>query len=260
MAAKRNEHFKSLQGSLMIARIVDGKRTTIRELGNQTSVELSVSTESTTIKETKTGKRADAKILTTGRTVELSATTNELVPADVALAFGAELIAKGSNTVVDEVIATALAGESIKLNGVNVSALTITDSTGVPGTLIEGTNYTLDADYGVVTFKDLASFTGPYKASYAEGAITVSEFFSMPDNAEYYVFFKGVDAFGGDPMSFELYRYSPKTDNSMQFINEEVGELTFGGTALIVQDQVQSDGSLLDGYGRIINIIKTTTP
>ena len=93
----RNEHFKSLQGSLMIARIVDGKRTTIRELGNQTSVELSVSTESTTIKETKTGKRADAKILTTGRTVELSATTNELVPADVALAFGAELISKGSH-------------------------------------------------------------------------------------------------------------------------------------------------------------------
>ena len=260
MAAKRNEHFKSLQGSLMIARIVDGKRTTIRELGNQTSVELSVSTESTTIKETKTGKRADAKILTTGRTVELSATTNELVPADVALAFGAELISKGSATVTDEAIATALEGESIKLNGVNVSDLVITDSTGTPATLVEGTNYTLDADYGVVTFKDLASFTTPLKASYTAGDITVSEFFSMPDNAEYYVFFKGVDAFGGDPISFELYRYSPKTDNSMQFINEEVGELTFGGTALIVQDQVQADGSLLDGYGRIINIIKTTTP
>lgn len=256
----RNEHFKSLQGSLMIARIVDGKRTTIRELGNQTSVELSVSTESTTIKETKTGKRADAKILTTGRTVELSATTNELVPADVALAFGAELISKGSHAVVDEVIATVVAGESIKLNGVNVSDLVITDSTGVPGTLAEGVNYTLDADYGVITFKDMASFTGPFKASYTEGDITVSEFFSMPDNAEYYVFFRGVDSFGGDPMSFELYRYSPKTDNSMQFINEEVGELTFGGTALIVQDQVQSDNSLLDGYGRIINIVKTPKP
>ena len=80
----------------------------------------------------------------------------------------------------------------------------------------------------------------------------------MPDNAEYYVFFKGVDAFGGDPMSFELYRYSPTVDNSMQFINDEVGELTFGGKALIVQDQVQSDNSLLDGYGRIINIKKAT--
>lgn len=251
----RNEHFKSLQGSLMIARIADGKRTTIRELGNQTSVELSVSTESTVIKETKTGKRADAKILTTGRTVELSATTNELVPADVALAFGAELISKGSHAVVDEVIATALAGESVKLNGVNISLLTITDSADAP--LVEGTNYTLDADYGVITFKDLGALASPFKASYTEGEITVSEFFSMPDNAEYYVFFRGVDSFGGDPMSFELYRYSPKTDNSMQFINEEVGELSFGGTALIVQDQVQSDGSLLDGYGRIINIIKT---
>lgn len=254
----RNEHFKSLQGSLMIARIVDGKRTTIRELGNQTSVELSVSTESTTIKETKTGKRADAKILTTGRTVELSATTNELVPADVALAFGAELISKGSHAVVDEAIATVTAGESVKLNGVNVSDLVITDSADAP--LVEGTHYTLDADYGVITFKDITSFTAPFKASYTEGDITVSEFFSMPDNAEYYVFFRGVDSFGGDPMSFELYRYSPKTDNSMQFINEEVGELTFGGTALIVQDQVQSDNSLLDGYGRIINIIKTPTP
>ena len=88
----------------------------------------------------------------------------------------------------------------------------------------------------------------------------VPESFSMSDNAEYYVFLRGDDSFGGDPMSFELYRYSPKTDNSMQFINEEVGELSFGGTALIVQDQVQSDGSLLDGYGRIINIVKTTKP
>lgn len=255
MATARNEHFKSLQGSLMIARIVDGKRTTIRELGNQTSVELSVATDSVTVKETKSGKRADAKTLTTGRTVELTATTNELVPEDVALAFGAELVTQGTNTVVDEVIATALAGESVKLNGVNVSDLTITDS--LDAELAVDVNYTLDADYGVVTIVDSETFTGPFKASYTEGEISVSELFSMPDNAEYYVFFKGVDAFGGDPMSFELYRYSPTVDNSMQFINDEVGELTFGGKALIVQDQVQSDNSLLDGYGRIINIKKT---
>lgn len=258
MSAQRNEHFKSLQGSLMIARIVDGKRTTIRELGNQTSVELNVTTEDITVKETKSGKRADAKTMVTGRTVELSATTNELVPADVALAFGAELIKKGTNTVTDEVLATALEGESVKLNGLNVSDLTITDSAS--GSLVEGEHYTLDADYGLITFTDTATFTAPFTASYTEGEIGVSEFFSMPDNAEYYVFFKGVDAFGGDPISFELYRYSPKTDNSMQFINEEVGELSFGGKALIVQDHVQSDGSLLDGYGRIINIIKTPKP
>lgn len=256
MATARNEHFKSLQGSLMIARIVDGKRTTIRELGNQTSVELSVSTDSVTVKETKSGKRADAKTLTTGRTVELTATTNELVPEDVALAFGAELVTQGSNTITDELLATVVAGESVKLNGVNVSALTITDSASTPVELTEGTDYTLDADYGVITFNDTAAFTSPFKASYTEGEISVSELFSMPDNAEYYVFFKGVDAFGGDPMSFELYRYSPTVDNSMQFINDEVGELTFGGKALIVQDQVQSDNSLLDGYGRIINIKK----
>ena len=256
MATARNEHFKSLQGSLMIARIVDGKRTTIRELGNQTSVELSVSTDSVTVKETKSGKRADAKTLTTGRTVELTATTNELVPEDVALAFGAELVTQGSNTVVDELLATVVAGESVKLNGVNVSDLTIMDSESTTVELTEGTDYTLDADYGVITFNDITAFTGPFKASYTEGEISVSELFSMPDNAEYYVFFKGVDAFGGDPMSFELYRYSPTVDNSMQFINDEVGELTFGGKALIVQDQVQSDNSLLDGYGRIINIKK----
>ncbi len=255
MAFERNEDFKSLQGTLMIARIVNGKRTTIRELGNQTSVDLNVSTESTTIKETKSGKRADAKKLTTGRTVELSATTNELKPEDVALAFGAELVTKGTVTVTDEVITTALAGENVKLNGVNVSALTITDSAAAP--LVEGTNYTLDADYGLVSFIDVATFTAPFKASYTEGATSVAELFSMPDNAEYYVFFKGVDSFGGDPIAFELYKYSPKTDNAMQFINDEVGELSFGGTALIAQDQVQSDNSLLDGYGRIINIIKT---
>lgn len=260
MATERNENFKSLQGSLMIGRIVDGKRSTVREIGNQTSVELTVSTESVTVTETKTGKRADAKTLVTGRTVELAVTTNELVPADVALAFGAEITSKGPVTVVDEELTTVVTGDSVKLNGVNVSALVIKDSTGTPVVLDVNTHYTLDADYGVVTFKDVTGLTGPFKASYTEGDTTESELFSMPDNAEYYVFFKGIDALGGDPMSFELYRYNPTVDNAMQFINEEVGELTFGGKALIVQDRVKTDGNLLDGYGRIINIIKNPTP
>ena len=252
MANERNEHFKSLQGSLMIARVVDGKRGTIRELGNQTSVELNVTTESLTVKETKTGKRADAKTLTTSRSVELSVTTNELVPEDVALAFGAELTAQTGNVVTGEVIAeTATEGEQVKLNGVNVSALTVKDGSDAE---VTDTLYSLDADYGIITFKDMTGVTGPFTADYTEGDTTVSELFSMPDNAEYYVFFKGVDAFGGDPMSFELYRYSPTVDNSMQFINDEVGDLTFGGKALITT--TNTNGDLLDGYGRIINIKK----
>lgn len=66
-----------------------------------------------------------------------------------------------------------LAGDIRLLPGrhVAVSSLIIKDSTsGTPLTLTLGTDYTVDLDYGVVTFVNLGAYVQPFKASYSYAA------------------------------------------------------------------------------------------
>ena len=66
------------------------------------------------------------------------------------------------------------AGETHRLPGFagKASALSIVDSNGSPATLVLGTDYTVDLDYGDVTFISVASKTQPFKASYTQAAST----------------------------------------------------------------------------------------
>lgn len=66
------------------------------------------------------------------------------------------------------------AGETHRLPGFSgiASALTIVDSNGSPATLVEGTDYTADLNYGEVKFLAVVGKTQPFKASYTKAAAT----------------------------------------------------------------------------------------
>jgi hypothetical protein len=67
-----------------------------------------------------------------------------------------------------------VAGEKHRLPGFAgiASALTIVDSAVGPATLALNTNYTVDLNYGIVTFVNVTGFTQPFKASYTNAAAT----------------------------------------------------------------------------------------
>ena len=68
--------------------------------------------------------------------------------------------------------ATLTVGDRFDLGAMNVSAVTITDSTATPKTLTPVTNYILDAETGVITIVNLTTggaFVGPLKAAYTPG-------------------------------------------------------------------------------------------
>jgi hypothetical protein len=67
-----------------------------------------------------------------------------------------------------------VAGEEHLLPGFSgiVSALSIVDSAGTPTTLVLGTNYTVDLNYGRVKFILVTGFTQPFKASFTNAAST----------------------------------------------------------------------------------------
>nr|WP_320132334.1 hypothetical protein [uncultured Holophaga sp.] len=86
-------------------------------------------------------------------------------------------------------------GDRFDLGAMNVSAVSITDSTASPKTLTAGTNYALDADTGVITILDITTggtFTGPLKAAYTPGEYDQIE--GMTTSGGYYaLMFEGLN-------------------------------------------------------------------
>lgn len=80
----------------------------------------------------------------------------------------------GGSVVAQAFPAGIAAGEEHRLPGFAgiASALTIVDSNGTPATLVLGTNYTVDLNYGRVKFILVSGFTQPFKASFTNAAST----------------------------------------------------------------------------------------
>lgn len=87
---------------------------------------------------------------------------------------------------------TLTIGSRYHLGAMNVTAVTVKDSTGSPVTLAAGTDYTLDAESGVITLLKIVGFVGPLKADYTPGAYTEIE--GMTSIAENYaVMIQGIN-------------------------------------------------------------------
>lgn len=244
--------FLSLQGRSQIAlNVVSGVRV-LRELGNQTSVKLAIKADTYSKNETKTGQRQKVGEWTKARSVDMTLTLDEQKPEDIALAFQADYQDIASGSVQDMDLGSGLkVGDVIKLDGFNLSSVMISDSTpSTPVQLVEGTHYTLDADFGKITIKSLTGLTQPLVADYTTGGVKASTLFTLPDTSEYYFLFEGIDTISDEKLALELWRLKPTVDSEMDFINEETGEITIKGSAL-ADTQKQAD-STLGGFGRIV--------
>ncbi|MCL6240660.1 MULTISPECIES: hypothetical protein [Acinetobacter] len=244
--------FLSLQGASFLARNVPGGAKVLRELGNQTDVEVGISSETYARYETKTGKRQKVGEWTKTRDVSLSITMDEQKPEDIALAFQAEIKPITSTPVQDVSLGPDLkAGDEIKLEGFNISDVMVSDSKlDVPTELTEGTHYSVDKEYGTIKILDLDGITQPLVVDYTTGEAKATVLFSLPDDAEYYYLFKGINSINDKRLSLELWRFKPAVDGSMNFINEETGEIAINGSALA--DVVRQEDEKLGGFGRIV--------
>lgn len=88
---------------------------------------------------------------------------------------------------------TLTTGDRYYCGSMKPTALSIVDSTPVtPVTLVLNTDYTLDADSGVITLLDATGLVGPLKVSYTSGAYTEIE--GMTSIAENYaVMIEGIN-------------------------------------------------------------------
>lgn len=242
------EEYLSLQGASYLAKNVDGRPVALRELGNQKSVQLRISTDSFDIKETKTGKRGKIKTVVKERNIELEMQLDEQKRDDIALAFQAEPIKTQGRSVADEALPTLKANDEFKLSGFNLSALSVKDSAGV--TLDLGVHYSVDLQAGVLTLLKTDNLSQPLLVSYTEGEVESSVFFTLPDGADYYYLFKGINSLDNKRVMLELWKFQPKVDSTMDLINDELGELTISGNANLDNSKIQDPK--LGAFGRLV--------
>lgn len=250
------QEFLSLQGATHLARHVAGGALILRELGNQTGVKLSIESETYDRKETKSGKRQKVLEVAKSRGVNIEITMDEQQREDVALAFQAEMNTTQAGTSSDETLAGTLkVGDEIKLDGFNLTMVTLKDSTTVtPVTAVLGTHYSVDEKYGTIKILSLDGLTQPLKANYVTGETESTVLFSLPDDAEYYLLFKGINSINDKRLALELWRFKPSIEGEMDFINEETGEISIKGSALA--DTTKTNDPKLGGFGRIVYLDK----
>lgn len=247
--------YLSLQGATNLALNVTSGAKVLRELGNQTVVKLSIESEKYSKNETKSGKRQKVLEQTKSRGVNLEIIMDEQQREDIALAFQAEMNTTQAEAVTDKNIDGVLkVGDEIKLDGFNLTAITLTDSTATPVTALVDQHYTVDEQYGTIKILDLDGLTQPLKASYMTGETESIVLFTMPDNAEYYLLFKGINSINDKRLALELWRFKPEVQGEMDFINEETGEISIKGSALA--DPSKNNDPKLGGFGRIVYLDK----
>lgn len=248
--------FLSLQGATHLARTLPGQAKILRELGNQTQLKLSIESEKMEKYETKTGKRQKVFEMTKTRGVNIEMVLDEQKREDIALAFQAAMNSTQAEAITDAAInGTLKVGDKIKLDGFNLTDVVLKDSTsGAAVTAVAGQHYAVDLKYGTVEILDLGGLTQPLIATYQTGETETTVLFTLPDDAEYYLLFEGINSTNDKRLALEIWRFKPEVQGEMDFINEETGEVSINGSALA--DPAKNTDPKLGGFGRIVYLDK----
>jgi len=128
----------------------------------------------------------------------------------------------------------------------------LTDSAGTPATLILGTHYTVDTDFGAVQFLDVSGFTAPFKASYTFGTATEIGIFTQA-LPERFLRLEGINtAQNNAKVLVELYRVAFDPLKEISFISDEYNKFELEGSLLA--DTTKPFDAVLGQFGRIVQL------
>lgn len=241
----------SFQGKVRLGtRLAGGRPGALRWVGDAPKCDVSLTTETEERKESYSGQRLTSARLQKSKGAEIALTLNWASPENLALGLYGSVNTVAAGSVTGETLPAGLvAGDEVMLEHGGVSALVLTDSTGSPVTLVEGTNYELaSANGGVILIKDVGSLTQPFKAAYSHTkSVDVAMFTSTPP--ERFLFLDGVNTVDNTPVRLQLYRVKFDPASNVPAINEGFGTLELSGSVLF-DDEADLDPEL-GGFGKI---------
>jgi hypothetical protein len=246
--------YLSGQGSIYEAeRDVSGNPLGFRFVGNVPRFEVALNVDTTKHKESTSGQRGTDLELITGKDAELTMTFQDFNKENMALMLYGLINAIVSGSITNEAFTNpVVVGSPYALKNTKVSALVITDSAGTPATLVAGTDYTADVDYGLVTFLNLGTYVQPFKAAYTKAAQSQVALFKAAQ-PERWVRFLGINTANANKrFAVDLYRVGFLPTAGLPFINDAVAD--FEVRASLLQDPTKPATGLLGQYGNVMFI------
>lgn len=241
------------QGKLFIGALdVNGNAAGLEWVGNVPSLTLTFETETLEHKESYSGNRLVDLRLSRENRSRVNATLEQISKENLArLMRGTATIRTGA-TITNELNGPGLvAGQFINTRFPDVTALTITDSAGVPTTLVLNTNYRItNARQGTIELMNVTSFTQPLKLNYTYAGHELVTMFTEGSN-RYYCRFEGLNtADDNRPMVVELYEVQFDPAREIALITDDVAQFELVGSA--IYSSARAADAQLGGFGRII--------
>ncbi|WP_333833540.1 hypothetical protein [Acinetobacter schindleri] len=237
----------SLRGKFSLAPIVAGVVGAMREIGNVPNFTLEITADKSEHTESMSGDDTVDLVLYNTTGVSFSGEIEQIDEDNLAYVLSGKNVKVDSKTVTAQSLGAVKAGQKIKLDGFNLSTVTVTDGAD-PAVAIAATKYKVDTVFGTITFlEDVPAVN----VGYTTGAVTHTTIAS-DFGKEFALCFEGVNKITGDKVYLQLHRTVKSPDSSFDLIHSEQGSYEISGDALgdLTKDK---DGELgLYGYFTII--------
>ncbi|ECE2928239.1 hypothetical protein CDF14_07020 [Salmonella enterica] len=242
-----NETYYYGQGKLYLAkRNTSGRPGAWRWVGDVSKLELALSVETLTHKESYSGQRATTRRIITSKDATVTSTWYEFSAENLATQLYGERAIIAAGTVTGEALPdNILAGDRLSLAHQNVSDVVI-------GTLTEGTDYTVDALYGALTF--LTPQAKAQNVNYSHsGGVNTTLFTRQPE--ELALRYEGINlAEGGKAVVVELYKVQFDPASALSLISSDNDVAGLETKAGVLFDGGLGSDPLLGNFGRVIHV------
>ncbi len=233
--------------------LVAGGPPVLTSLGDVSKFTLSPKATTIDHRESQSGKNLRNGRIVTGNDLDASFVMEEVLADNLALALWGTNAAVTGGTVTSETLATgAVVGSLLALANPKVSAVTITDSTGTPKTLVADTNYKLHADHGSIEILDITTggaYTQPFKAAYTFAAyVRVAIFLALAPVR--YLRYEGINLQDASAIVVEIYNFKGNPLKSLDLIGDKFQNLEVDGACIL--DSTKADDSVLGQFGRVV--------
>ncbi|HFE7520432.1 TPA: hypothetical protein ACGAD2_000900 [Salmonella enterica subsp. enterica serovar Newport] len=242
-----NETYYYGQGKLYLAkRNASGRPGAYRWVGDVSKLELALSVETLTHKESYSGQRATTRRLITSKDATVTSTWFEFSAENLATQLYGERAIVAAGTVTGEALPDNIqAGDRLALAHQNVSDVVI-------GTLQEGTDYTVDALYGALTFLTPQAKAAGVNYSHA-GGVNTTLFTRQPE--ELALRYEGINlAEGGKAVVVELYKIQFDPVSALSLISADNDVAGLETKAGVLFDGGMGSDPLLGNFGRVIHV------
>ncbi len=242
------------QGKVYAAEVSAGVPGPFKYLGNVPALSFALEVDKLEHKESSSGQRLTDLSLIREKKASMTATLEDFNADNLARVLWGTKSTVTGGTITNEVLPTGLvAGDFVRLQHLDISAVTVRDSAGSPATLVAGEDYRVSsAKHGMIEILDPTGFTQPFKVDYTSAAVTNVTVLTESQKT-YWLRFEGLNtADSNAPVLVEFYKVQLDPAREFSLIGDEVAQFEMNGTPLY--DETKVGNAVLGQFGRVVHI------